>query len=122
MVFPDTSPRGLDIEGIKESWDFGESASYYLNATVDKWKKHFNMYTYITDELPKLVQKHFPVCSKHKSISGFSMGGMGALLCALKNPGMYKSVSAFAPIAYPSESGWGKKAFEGFLGSVENGK
>jgi len=99
IVFPDTSPRGLDIEGAKDSFDFGESAGYYMDATTDKYKKNFNMYTYISSELPELIKSHFHVCIKRSAITGFSMGGLGALTIALKNPGKYKSVSAFAPIA-----------------------
>lgn len=121
MIFPDTSPRGVEIEGIKDDWALGESAGYYMNATTDKWSKNFNMYSYITEELPKLVQDHFHIDANRQSLTGMSMGGMGALSIYLKNAGKYRSVSAFCPIANPSNCDWGKKAFQNYLGSVEAG-
>ncbi len=121
VVFPDTSPRDVEIEGAKDSFDFGESAGYYMDATTEKFKKNYNMYTYISQELPEVIKNHFHVCTKRSAITGFSMGGLGALSISLKNPGMFKSVSAFAPISSLSESNWGKKASEGYLGSVEAG-
>lgn len=122
MVFPDTSPRDTNIEGIKDDWSFGEGAGYYVDATAEKYKKHFNMYTHITKELPEVIKQHFHVDTSRSAITGFSMGGLGALNCALKNPGMYKSVSAFAPISNPCSSKWGMPAYEKFMGSTENGK
>jgi len=116
IVAPDTSPRGTNIEGETESWDFGQGAGFYVNATESKWSKNYNMYSYVTEELWNLVNSHFPISGKH-SISGHSMGGHGALICALKNPGKYQSVSAFAPICNPIECPWGKKAFSGYLGA-----
>ena len=115
IVTMDTSPRNLGIEGEDNSYDFGSGAGFYLNATTPKWSKHYNMYDYVTDELPKLIEKHFNVNDK-KSISGHSMGGHGALIIALKNPDKYFSVSAFSPIVAPSQSPWGQKALTGYLG------
>lgn len=111
MIFPDTSPRGIEIEGIKENWWFGEGAGYYLDATQEKYSKHFNMYTYITEELPRVVENHFPIDSNRKSVTGMSMGGLGALNVFLKSSGLYKSVSAFCPIASPSLTEFGQNAF-----------
>lgn len=116
IVAPDTSPRGCNIEGEEESWDFGTGAGFYVDATQEKWKKNYNMYSYVTKELPALVGDNFPVLPLKMSISGHSMGGHGALICALKNPGKYKSVSAFAPICNPMNCPWGQKAFTGYLG------
>ncbi|KAK1169726.1 S-formylglutathione hydrolase-like isoform X1 [Acipenser oxyrinchus oxyrinchus] len=117
IVCPDTSPRGCNIEGEDESWDFGTGAGFYVNATEDQWKVNYRMYSYITEELPHLISSNFPADSERMSISGHSMGGHGALICALKNPGKYKSVSAFAPICNPMQCPWGQKAFNGYLGS-----
>ena len=116
IVAPDTSPRGLGLPGEDDDWDFGTGAGFYLNATQPPWNKHYRMYNYVVDELPSVIEKHFPVDSKRKSISGHSMGGHGALVITLRNPGVYRSVSAFAPIATPMQSPWGKKAFKGYLG------
>lgn len=122
VVFPDTSPRGVDIEGENDSWDFGSGAGFYVNATEGKWAKNYKMYDYVTKELPDLVNSMFPVNAEKKSITGHSMGGHGALICHLKNPGSYSAVSAFAPICNPTQVPWGDKAFKGYLGSVEAGK
>ena len=122
VVFPDTSPRGVTIEGQDDSYDFGSGAGFYLNATSSKWSKHYKMYDYVTKELPELVSKLFPVDGKRVSIMGHSMGGHGALISHLKNPGKYVSVSAFSPICNPTKCAWGEKAFTGYLGSVEAGK
>lgn len=122
VVFPDTSARGVTIEGQDDSYDFGSGAGFYLNATEAKWSKHYNMYDYITSELPTFVKNIFPVDTERCAISGHSMGGHGALSIHLKNPGKYASVSAFAPICNPTQCQWGVKAFEGYLGSVEAGK
>lgn len=116
IVCPDTSPRGTELPGEHDSYDFGSGAGFYLNATRTPWNRHYHMYDYITDELPALVQAHFPL-NDREAISGHSMGGHGALICALKNPGRYRSVSAFAPIANPSLCPWGEKAFSGYLGN-----
>eukprot|EP00730_Choanoeca_flexa_P005378 TRINITY_DN11932_c0_g1_i1.p1 TRINITY_DN11932_c0_g1~~TRINITY_DN11932_c0_g1_i1.p1 ORF type:complete len:286 (+),score=75.62 TRINITY_DN11932_c0_g1_i1:3-860(+) len=115
LVCPDTSPRGVKIEGDDDGWDFGTGAGYYLNATQEPWSKHYNMFDYVTKELPALVEKSLPV-TKVKSIFGHSMGGHGALICALKCPGVYASLSAFAPIANPSATKMGSKALQGYLG------
>ncbi len=117
IVAPDTSPRGTGVPGDPDgAWDFGLGAGFYVNATEEPWRRHYRMYDYVVEELPALVEAHFPV-SDARSISGHSMGGHGALVCALKNPGRYRSVSAFAPIANPSACPWGEKAFARYLGT-----
>ncbi|XP_048834191.1 S-formylglutathione hydrolase isoform X2 [Brienomyrus brachyistius] len=116
IVAPDTSPRGCNIEGEEESWDFGTGAGFYVNATEEPWKQNYRMYSYVTEELPRLISAHFPADPEKMSISGHSMGGHGALICALNNPGKYKAVSAFAPICNPMQCAWGQKAFTGYLG------
>jgi S-formylglutathione hydrolase len=116
IVMPDTSPRGLNLPGEDDSYDFGSGAGFYLNATQSPWAGHYNMYDYVVNELPALVNEHFPVDGERMSISGHSMGGHGALTIALKNPDRYKSVSAFAPIVAPMQCPWGKKALTGYLG------
>ena len=98
------------------AWDFGHGAGFYLNASEAPWHRHYRMYDYVVDELPALVEAHFPV-SALRSVSGHSMGGHGALVCALRNPGRYRSVSAFAPICNPSDCPWGQKAFSRYLGN-----
>lgn len=118
IVCPDTSPRGSDYPGEHESYDFGSAAGFYLNATQAPYDQTYRMYDYVVSELPQVIQTNFPVTDK-KSISGHSMGGHGALICALKNPGAYQSVSAFAPISNPTQCPWGKKAFTGYLGHDE---
>lgn len=117
IVAPDTSPRGCNIEGEEDSWDFGTGAGFYVDATEEKWKTNYNMFSYVTKELPALVDANFPVLSQRAGIMGHSMGGHGALICALRNPSKYKSVSAFAPICNPMNCPWGQKAFTGYLGS-----
>ena len=116
LVSPDTSPRGAGIPGDAESWDFGVGAGFYVDASREPWSKHYRMYGYVTRELPALVAEKFPVDATRQGIFGHSMGGHGALVCALRNPGQYKSLSAFAPIAAPMRCPWGKKAFKGYLG------
>jgi S-(hydroxymethyl)glutathione dehydrogenase/alcohol dehydrogenase len=117
MVFPDTSPRGAGVEGEDESWDFGTGAGFYVDATTEKFSKNYCMYSYVTVELPALLAKEYPFLSKKAvGITGHSMGGHGALTIAFKNPGIYASVSAFAPISNPSTCPWGEKAFGGYLG------
>ncbi|HTF96855.1 MAG TPA: S-formylglutathione hydrolase [Cellvibrio sp.] len=115
IICPDTSPRGLNLPGESDSYDFGNGAGFYLNATQEPWKHHYRMYDYITSELPALVNNHFPLNGK-ESISGHSMGGHGALVIALRSPEHYQSVSAFAPITNPVNCPWGQKAFSGYLG------
>lgn len=114
LVAPDTSPRGADVpdDGV---WDLGQGAGFYVDATQAPWSRHFRMYGYVADELPKLVEAHFPA-NDRRAISGHSMGGHGALIVALKNPGRYRSVSAFSPIVAPSQVPWGQKAFAAYLG------
>ena len=114
LVMPDTSPRG---EGVANdaAYDLGQGAGFYLNATQAPWAAHFRMYDYLREELPTLIQEQFNV-SERCAISGHSMGGHGALMLALKNPGKYCSASAFAPIVNPSRVPWGKKAFSAYLG------
>lgn len=117
IVAPDTSPRGAEVPGDPDgAWDFGHGAGFYLNASEAPWHRHYRMYDYVVDELPALVEAHFPV-SALRSVSGHSMGGHGALVCALRNPGRYRSVSAFAPICNPSDCPWGQKAFSRYLGN-----
>ncbi|MDZ7829585.1 MAG: S-formylglutathione hydrolase [Halofilum sp. (in: g-proteobacteria)] len=116
LVHPDTSPRGVDLPGEDDSYDFGSGAGFYVNATVDPWSRHYHMYDYVTRELPEYVEANFPVQPGARSIFGHSMGGHGALVCALRNPDAYRSVSAFAPIVNPTEVPWGEKAFGGYLG------
>lgn len=118
MVMPDTSPRGANVEGEDDSYDLGTGAGFYVDATQAPWSTAYNMYSYVTQELPKLIQTHYPVNEK-AAISGHSMGGHGALICALKNPGKYASVSAFAPITSPTQCPWGNKVLSAYLGSDE---
>ena len=119
IVCPDTSPRGTDLPGEHDSYDFGSGAGFYVNATQAPWSSHYRMYDYVTRELPALVEENFPVSSS-KGISGHSMGGHGALVCYLRNPGVYQSVSAFAPICHPSDCAWGQKALSAYLGEDRN--
>jgi S-formylglutathione hydrolase len=116
LVVPDTSPRGPHVPGDPDSaWDFGLGAGFYLNATQMPWARHYRMHDYVVHELPTLIEASFPVADK-RGISGHSMGGHGALVCALRNPGRYQSLSAFAPICNPINSPWGGKAFSRYLG------
>lgn len=117
LIAPDTSPRGTDFPGQAESWDFGIGAGFYVDATEAPWKAHWRMYSYVTKELPALIADHFQVDTARRGIFGHSMGGHGALICGLKNPDLFKSVSAFAPISNPINCPWGQKAFTGYLGS-----
>jgi len=119
IVCPDTSPRGSDLPGEHDSYDLGSGAGFYVNATEPPWAGSYRMYDYVTQELPALVEGHFPV-TRGRGISGHSMGGHGALVCYLRNPGMYHSVSAFAPICHPSACGWGQKALVAYLGEDRN--
>jgi len=115
IICPDTSPRGVNLPGEDDSYDFGSGAGFYINATQQPWAPHYRMYDYVLKELPQLVESELPLTDR-RSISGHSMGGHGALICALRNPGLYASVSAFAPIAHPTVCPWGQKAFKGYLG------
>ena len=117
IVCPDTSPRGDGVADDPEgAYDMGLGAGFYVNATQQPWAEHYQMYSYIVDELPALINAEFPVDSQRTSISGHSMGGHGALTIALKNPGRYKSVSAFAPICSPLNCPWGDKVLSNYLG------
>ena len=114
LVAPDTSPRGEDVADA-DGYDLGKGAGFYLNATQSPWSAHYHMYDYVVSELPALIEANFPVTDA-RAISGHSMGGHGALVAALKNPGRYRSVSAFSPIVAPSQVPWGEKAFTAYLG------
>jgi S-formylglutathione hydrolase len=116
LIAPDTSPRGANIEGDSEDWDFGVGAGFYVDATREPWSKHYRMYSYVRDELRHAVLAELPIDGARLSICGHSMGGHGALVLALRNPGLYRSVSAFAPISAPMRCPWGQKAFSGYLG------
>jgi len=116
LVMPDTSPRGTGFDGATGDWEFGEGAGFYLDATQAPWSSRFRMYSYVVDELPALVAGNFPVDTARSGIFGHSMGGHGALTIALKNPGRYRSVSAFAPIVAPTQVPWGEKALPRYLG------
>ncbi len=114
LVAPDTSPRGDDVADA-EGYDLGKGAGFYVNATQAPWAAHYRMYDYVAEELPALIEANFPATDA-RGISGHSMGGHGALVIALRNPGRYRSVSAFSPIAAPSQAPWGDKAFSAYLG------
>lgn len=116
LVSCDTSPRGVHLPGDQDHWDFGTGAGFYLNALQAPWSNHYHLYDYVLNELPSLIESHFPVDPQRKSIFGHSMGGHGALVIALRNPDVYRSVSAFAPIAAPMQCPWGQKAFSHYLG------
>ncbi|MDG1663702.1 MAG: S-formylglutathione hydrolase [Pseudomonadales bacterium] len=117
IVCPDTSPRGDHVaDDPQGSWDFGLGAGFYVDATQSPWVENYQMYSYVTAELPELIAKHFPIDASRSSISGHSMGGHGALIAALKKPAQYRCVSAFAPIVSPSTCAWGEKALGGYLG------
>lgn len=117
LVAPDTSPRNTNIDDAIGDWEFGEGAGFYLNATQEKYRRHFNMHDYVAHELPGLIAKNFSADIARMGISGHSMGGHGALTLALRYPDKYCSVSAFAPIVAPSQVPWGKKAFSKYLNS-----
>ncbi|MDP4790211.1 MAG: S-formylglutathione hydrolase [Haliea sp.] len=117
IVCPDTSPRGEGVPDDPEgAWDFGLGAGFYVNATQAPWQQHYQMYDYVTAELPALVAANFPVQAERCAVSGHSMGGHGALMVALRNPGRFASVSAFSPIVAPSQCPWGVKALGHYLG------
>jgi S-formylglutathione hydrolase len=117
LVAPDTSPRNTGIPGEDEDWDFGTGAGFYVDATQSPWSRHYRMYSYVVDELPALVAANFPILASRQGIFGHSMGGHGALICALRNRDRYRSVSAFAPITAPMQCPWGQKAFSNYLGA-----
>ena len=117
LIVPDTSPRGTGIEGESASWDFGAGAGFYLDATEQPWARHYRMYSYLVNELRPAVSAELPIDDARIGIFGHSMGGHGALTLALRNPTLFRSVSAFAPIAAPMQCPWGEKAFSGYLGA-----
>lgn len=116
IVCPDTSPRNVSLPGEDDAYDFGSGAGFYVDAITDPWNKHYKMFTYVTKELVDVINHNFPTVEGVQSVFGHSMGGHGALISALRCPGLYKSVSAFAPIANPMNCPWGQKAFSGYLG------
>ena len=120
LIAPDTSPRGANVAGEADSWDFGVGAGFYLDATQAPWAQHWRMESYITQELLPLIASAMPINANRIGISGHSMGGHGALTLALRHPGQFKSVSALAPICAPTQCPWGRKAFAGYLGADES--
>ncbi len=116
LIMPDTSPRSDQVPDEPGRYDLGKGAGFYVNATRSPWDTHYRMYDYTTSELPALVEAGLPLVPDRRSISGHSMGGHGALICALKNPGAYRSVSAFSPICHPMQCGWGQGCFSAYLG------
>jgi S-formylglutathione hydrolase len=116
LIAPDTSPRGANLPGDNDSWDFGVGAGFYLDATESPWSKHYRMYSYVLHELRETVLREFSIDGARLGVFGHSMGGHGALVLALRNRDVFRSVSAFAPIAAPSRCPWGVKAFNGYLG------
>lgn len=117
FVCPDTSPRGTDYPGEHDAYDFGSGAGFYVDATEAPWSSAYRMESYVTQELPALIAEHFPVDLARLGVTGHSMGGHGALTLALKNPDLFKSVSAFAPICSPLNCPWGEKALTGYIGA-----
>lgn len=121
VICPDTSPRGEQVAGSDPSdWQLGQGAGFYVDATQAPYAEHYQMFTYVTQELPELVFANFALDESRQGITGHSMGGHGALICALKQPGKYLSCSAFAPITHPSTADWSRRAFSEYLGSNEN--
>lgn len=118
LVFPDTSPRG---EGVADddAYDLGQGAGFYVNATQDPWKPHFQMWDYVAEELPALITSEFAIDAERQAITGHSMGGHGALTLAMGRKGQYRSVSAFSPICHPTASEWGRKQLKAYLGADE---
>ena len=119
VIFPDTSPRGDEVPD-DESFDLGKGAGFYVNSTENPWKKNFQMWSYVVDELPSIIFREFPLDQESQSIMGHSMGGLGALNIAIRNPEIYKTVSAFAPISNPTGGVWGQKQFGAYLGPNKN--
>lgn len=123
LVMPDTSPRGTDFDGKKvpndDGYDLGQGAGFYVNATQAPWKTHFQMYDYVVNELPELIDNNFP-SNGQQALSGHSMGGHGALVLGLRNPENYSSISAFSPICHPTACPWGQKAFSAYLGDNQD--
>lgn len=120
LIAADTSPRGAGAPGESDSWDFGVGAGFYLDATEEPWVQHYRMESYIVGELLPLLADELPIAGDRLGITGHSMGGHGALTLAMRHPGVFKSLSAFAPIAAPTRCPWGRKAFTGYLGADES--
>jgi len=116
LIMPDTSPRGEQVPDAAARYDLGQGAGFYINAGRQPWSRHYHMYAYVVNELPALAEAQLPLIPGCRAISGHSMGGHGALICALKNPGVYRSVSAFAPICNPVQAPWGEGIFSAYLG------
>jgi S-formylglutathione hydrolase len=116
IVCPDTSPRGAGVPDDPDNWNLGSGAGFYVDATQAPWSTHYKMYSYIRDELPGLIATHFPADMTRQSIFGHSMGGHGAIVTALRNPGRYRCCSAFAPIVHPMTADWSRPALQGYLG------
>lgn len=116
LVIPDTSPRGDEVPDTPDRYDLGQGAGFYVNATQAPWDRHYHMFDYVNEELPRLVERELALIPGLRAISGHSMGGHGALISALKKPGAYRTVSAFAPICHPVESDWGQGCFSAYLG------
>ncbi|MBH67931.1 MAG: S-formylglutathione hydrolase [Rhodospirillaceae bacterium] len=119
LICPDTSPRDADIRGEDDDWDFGTGAGFYLDAEASPWSENYRMYSYVTKEIIEILDLTFPIDTQRLGIFGHSMGGHGALTIHLKNPSLFKTVSAFAPICAPMKCPWGQKAFANYLGSDE---
>ena len=119
LVTPDTSPRGAGVEGEAAAWDLGVGAGFYLDATAEPWQRHWRMGSYVAQELPALIAAAFPARAESQGLFGHSMGGHGALTLALRHPGRWRSVSAFAPICAPTQGPWGRKAFGAYFGDAE---
>ncbi|MDE2385118.1 MAG: S-formylglutathione hydrolase [Alphaproteobacteria bacterium] len=119
IVCPDTSPRGESVADVPDNWKMGCGAGFYVDATETPWARNYQMFSYVTQELPALVAQHFPADMTRQSIFGHSMGGHGALVAALRNPGRYRSVSAFAPITHPMLADWSAPALSAYLGTDE---
>jgi S-formylglutathione hydrolase len=119
VVCPDTSPRGDGVPDAADNWKLGWGAGFYVDATQAPWSTHYQMYSYIRDELPSVIEAHFPADMSRQSIFGHSMGGHGAIVGALRNPGRYRSCSAFAPIVHPMTADWSRPALAAYLGDDE---
>ena len=120
LIAPDTSPRGAGVAGEADAWDFGVGAGFYLDATEAPWRTHWRMESYLLRELLPLAEAELPIDGQRLGLFGHSMGGHGALTLALRHPGRFQSLSAFAPIAHPMRCPWGRKAFTGYLGKDES--
>jgi S-formylglutathione hydrolase len=116
LVTPDTSPREPELPGDRDSWDFGQGAGFYVDATAAPWSANYRMFSYVTEELPAWLAANFPADTKRMGVMGHSMGGHGALVAALRRPDLFRACSAFAPISAPSDVPWGVKAFTNYLG------